>query len=410
MKSFNGISLCANIYERADLFAQKPYVIHQTNEGIKIAIIGLTTDYIPHWESPGNIENLNFKPVINTLRLILEDIKKHSIHAIVVAYHGGFEKDLDSFKLSVKDTKENVGSLIIESFPEIDVLLTGHQHRMISRNIRNVSVSQPGSRASFFSLVHMSFEKKDDWALVGIDHSLQSVEDHQADNLILKLIEKEENFTQNKLNEVIGHVTNGSYLIENQIQARITKHPIVSLLNHIQLQISGAMVSCVSLANEASGFNPSITIRDVFATYPYPNTLSVVKISGKELRLALEENAQFFTIKEGQITIDAQFTNPKKQLYNYDMFDGIEYTINVSRPIGQRITSLTRNHQPIHDSNMFTLVLNNYRVAGGGDFEIFKHLEVIKDIPNDVGIIIIDYIQKHQAINYFDHKNIKLTM
>jgi len=410
MKSFNGTSLCANIYEGNDLFAQKPYVIHQSNEGIKIGIIGLTTDYIPHWESPSNIDNLTFKPVIDTLRIMLNDIKKHHPHAIVVAYHGGFEKDLDTFKFSVKDTKENVGSAMIESFPEIDILLTGHQHRMISRNIRNVSVSQPGSRASLFSLIQLEFVKNEDWVLTNVKNSLNSSEDYQVDKAISTLIEKEENFTQNKLNEVIGHVKKGSYLIEDQIQARIHKHPIVSLLNHIQMSISGAMISCVSLANEAKGFNQAITIRDVFATYPYPNTLSLVKISGRELRLALEENAQFFIIREGQITIDPKFVHPKKQLYNYDMFDGIEYTINVSQPIGQRITKLTRNHQPVLDSDTFTMVLNNYRVAGGGDFEIFRNLEVIKDIPNDVALIIIDYIQQEKEINYLDHKNIKITM
>jgi 2',3'-cyclic-nucleotide 2'-phosphodiesterase/3'-nucleotidase len=124
----------------------------------------------------------------------------------------------------------------------------------------------------------------------------------------------------------------------------------------------------------------------------------VVKINGKELKLALEENAKYFTLVEDQITVSDAFSKPKEQHYNYDMFDGIEYTIKVSNPIGDRIVSLTRNQKAIKEDDLFTLVLNNYRASGGGHFAIFRNLDVIKEIPTDVPILIMDYIQQEQKI------------
>lgn len=154
----------------------------------------------------------------------------------------------------------------------------------------------------------------------------------------------------------------------------------------------------MSLANDSTGFDDNISVRNVFSTYPFPNTLTIVKINGKELKLALEENAKYFTLINNQITISDTFSKPKEQHYNYDMFDGVEYTIKVSNPIGQRIISLTRHNHQIQETDEFTLVLNNYRAAGGGDFQIFRNLDVIKEIPKDVPILIIDHIKEVKTI------------
>lgn len=403
-------SLSANItQEDHSLLADDSYDIYTTNDGINIAIIGLTTEYIPTWEQPANIKGLTFHSAIESLKTILTDVKKHKPHAIVVAYHGGFEKDLDTFKFTAQDTKENIGSAIIEEFPEIDVLLTGHQHRKISETIRTVLVSQPGSKGEQISNISLHFSKKDDWVLTDKNASLISTKEIESSKAIEKLVAKEEEITQQYLNQIIGNVEGGSLLIEDQFLARIHKHPIVSLINKIQLECSGAMISCMSLANDSTGFNKEITIRNVFSTYPFPNTLSVLKINGKELKLALEENAKYFTKIDDYITVSKEFSDPKEQHYNYDMFDGIDYTINVSKPKGQRITSLTRNGLAVDDDHEFTLVLNNYRASGGGDFEIFKSLDVLKEIPNDVPILIIDYIKRTKTIVPSTENNITIV-
>jgi 2',3'-cyclic-nucleotide 2'-phosphodiesterase/3'-nucleotidase len=392
-------TLCANILNNnGDYYFQQPYDIHTTKDGIKIAIIGLTTEYIPNWEQPTNIIGIEFASVIESLKTTLKEVKLQEPHAIVVAYHGGFEKDLDSFEFTSKDTKENVGSAIIEHFPEIDVLLTGHQHRKIGRLVNNILVSQPGSKGELISEITLSFEQTKDWTLKSKTVKQHTTENVESSKVIENLVAKEEQITQQYLNKVIGQVKGVSMRIEDQFLARVNKHPIVSFINQIQKEVSGAMLSCMSLANDSTGFEQEITVRNVFSTYPFPNTLTVLKINGKELKLALEENAKYFTLVDGQITVSDAFSKPKEQHYNYDMFDGITYTIKVSNDIGQRIVSLRRNNREIMPEDIFTLVLNNYRASGGGDFAIFRNLDVIKEIPTDVPILIIDYIQAIKTV------------
>lgn len=403
----NATTLCANITkDDQSLLFKKPYDIYTTKEEIKIAFIGLTTEYIPNWEQPSHIKNIQFHSVIDTLTNILEEVKKHQPHAIVVAYHGGFEKDLETFNPTMKDTKENVGSAIIEQFPEIDVLLSGHQHRKIAQTVRNILISQPSSKGDLLSEITLDFEHHKEWTLKNKQIKQLTTTNYPSDVTIENIVAHEEDITQQYLDQVIGKVNGDSMKIKDQFLARFNKHPIVSLINNIQLEVSGAMISCMSLANDSTGFENNITVRNVFSTYPFPNTLTIVKINGQELKLALEENAKYFTLINDQITISETFSKPKEQHYNYDMFDGVEYTIKVSNPIGQRITSLTRHNHQIKETDEFTLVLNNYRAAGGGDFQIFRNLEVIKEIPSDVPILIIDHIKQVKNIVPKDINNI----
>ncbi len=64
-------------------------------------------------------------------------------------------------------------------------------------------------------------------------------------------------------------------------------------------------------------------MRDVITNYIYPNTLAVVKITGAELKAALEQTADYLAVVDGQIVFNPAFIEPKPQYYNYDMYEGI---------------------------------------------------------------------------------------
>ena len=57
------------------------------------------------------------------------ELRKLQSILVIVAYHGGFERDLDTNEAYVVDTGENLGSKIINNIKGIDCLITAHQHR-----------------------------------------------------------------------------------------------------------------------------------------------------------------------------------------------------------------------------------------------------------------------------------------
>src|SRR5699024_616973 len=125
--------------------------------GLRVGILGLTTKYIPNWEKEDHIKGMQFDDPVQTAEKWVKVLKEEEkVDVVVVAYHGGFERDLDTGEPSEVLTGENQGyQLCMEvdgidvlltghlcmEVDGIDVLLTGHQHRQISgKEINGVTV------------------------------------------------------------------------------------------------------------------------------------------------------------------------------------------------------------------------------------------------------------------------------
>lgn len=76
-------------------------------------------------------------------------------------------------------------------------------------------------------------------------------------------------------------------------------------------------------------------MRDIVTNYIYPNTLAVLKVTGAELKSALERSASYFDLNDSEeIVVSREFLEPKVEHYNYDIYSGIDYTIDISKPKG----------------------------------------------------------------------------
>ncbi len=407
MEEISASTICSNIvYKDNQKPIGLPYDIHTTDAGIRILVIGVTTDYIPNWERKDHIESVDFLSPIAALESILSSIPKTDYDFLVVSYHGGFERDIHTLKPYVEDTLENVGSRILEKFPQINLFLTGHQHRTICEKVNNTIVIQPASHGRMLADITIHFEKKDHWTIKDAQYQLidaAQFETYKKINQILNPIDK----ALNKFLDIpIGIVIQNDLHIDDLFEARLNKHKIVTFINQIQLLFSSAMISATSLGNDITGFNPNITIRNVLSTYIYPNTLTVVKITGKLLKEALEKNADYFVVANDLIASNPKYSYPKQEHYNYDMFDGIHYTIKVTNPQGDKIINLKYAGKPISENDQFTLVLNNYRASGGGEFEMYRGLEIVKEINIDIAELMIQYIMKKKEIIVPAIKNI----
>ncbi|MGE4378954.1 MAG: metallophosphoesterase, partial [Candidatus Izemoplasmatales bacterium] len=59
VKEINAKTLCSNIYKFGnELLFGLPYDIKKFDNGLKVVIVGLITQYIPNWENPSYIKDL----------------------------------------------------------------------------------------------------------------------------------------------------------------------------------------------------------------------------------------------------------------------------------------------------------------------------------------------------------------
>lgn len=395
--------LSANILDErtGEPYFGKPYILKTFSNGIKVAIIGVTTHFIPHWESPEHIKGLQFADAYQTLKQWVQDIhEKEQPHLLIASYHGGIERDLETGEPLDKLTGENQAYKMAREIEGIDILLTGHQHRVLTGTLRDCLVIQPGSHGNMYGEIDVEFIQKDNhWLILDKQADVKTLEGIEADPVIINKLQSIETSTQSWLNQPIGQIE-GDMTIEDPFLLKIKKHPFIELIQKIQMEATGADISVTSLLNQDSqGFPEIVTMRDVVSNYIYPNTLVVLSLTGRDIKEAIEQSATYFILDDdGNITVNPSFLSPKPQHYNYDMWEGIDYTIDVSKPFGSRVETIYYQGKPLHMESHYDVVLNNYRASGGGDFDMYKNKPVVKDIHEDMVTLISKYFNKHQTV------------
>lgn len=236
------------------------------------------------------------------------------------------------------------------------------------------------------------------------------VADAVPDQETLALLAPIEEELQTWLDQPLGKVS-GDMRITDPMGARLKEHPYIEFINRVQMAASGAKISGTALFNnEGKGFGATITMRDVITNYIYPNTLAVVKITGAELKAALEQTADYLAVVDGQIVFNPAFIEPKPQYYNYDMYEGIEYTIDLSQPVGQRITRLDFEEKAIAMDQELEIVINQYRAVGGGNYAMFSAEKIVREIQVDMTELIADYLKQHPQIEATTNQNFLVTL
>lgn len=365
--------------------------IYTNKDNIKFGLIGVVTDYIPHWEQPENIKNMD---ILNTYETVKNEVKnlKPVVDHIIVIYHGGFERDLITGVPTEVLTGENIG-YELSKIKDIDVIISGHQHRSFVQRVNDtlcVQCAQNGSE-------YMEVEYKDSQ----FNARLVSMDQFKIDKEFENLFTNDEQLTQAWLETQIGQ--GPDMKIEDVFYAQVHKSRFTSFINQVSLEYFKADLAFSSLFNDSPGLDTSISMRDLVASYPFPNTLTLIEIDRDTLIDYLEKNASYFNVTDNTLSISEEFTTPKLQMYNYDMGDGLSYTIDVSQPVGHRIKDLV-----LPDKDKFTMVINNYRATGGGDFYMITHCKKIKEDPNEVIDLLYDYILKNSPIEVNHSNNIKI--
>lgn len=388
LRTLNAACLCANVEDARLELPLLPCAVHTLGNGLRIGLVGIVTDWVNRWEKPENLTGLT---VADPLAAAKKAAASLSCDVLVGIYHGGIERDLNTGR-PLSATTENIACRLCEEIP-FDLLLTGHQHIPLANGQwHGTHIVQTPCNATAYIRVEMDEQRHFSSVLCPVpDHAVLTP---AQEALYARLNEW--------LDHPVGRLSRPMWP-EDKLKMAMEGTPIADFFNRVQLWASGADVSCAALANTLRGFDREVTVRDVVASYVYPNTLKVLQVTGRVLREALEQCASYFDRdRDGRMAIHAHFLRPKEAHYNYDYFAGIEYTFDVSRPVGRRVVSLTRNGQPIEDAQRLTLCMCDYRATGAGDFDCYLPCPVVREIQTDVSELLLRYLETHPYIEVSD--------
>ena len=386
--------LCANVIDRTDELPLFSSDIKVMENGLKVGIIGFTTDFIPIWEKAHNLENFEVRDTFSSIRAIHDELKPQ-VDVLIGVYHGGFEYDLATHE-QLSTSSENIAYKICKELA-FDVLLTGHQHIPLkNHDLFGTHVVQPPHNASQYAQINLTFDE----GQCQITSDLKPAGNTPTPALYEALLPLQQQ-VQTWLDEPAGFL-NQPLQPDERITMATEGSLLANFINQIQLEASGADLSCTSFANVVKGFNEKVTVRDIVSTYVYPNTLVILEVTGAVLKEALEVCASYIHYENNELSVSRRFLQPKVAHYNYDFFSNVFYTFDLTQPVGSRVVSMRIHDKDVQPTDRFSLVMNNYRASGVGGYECLRGCKVLKEIPIEMTEIIIDYFIKHQHVTVDD--------
>lgn len=372
------------------------YTIIERN-GIKIGILGITTQYIPHWEQKDHIKGLAFASAYEKINHFAK-ILRPKVDVLAVMYHGGFENDPQTGVATEPDRGENEGYKILTQIPEVDVFLTGHQHRRLNLVSHDTAIVQPGYRGEAIGEVILEIDDQSK-KITKMETKLVDTKDYDPDPEIVDLVKDLDQRTQNWLDKPLASLSEPAP-IENAMKGRLEGAPFINLLQQMQLWFTKADVSATAVMSEkAKGFGKEVTMRDVILNYPYANQLCSVKLTGKQLKHIIEHSASFLEKdKNGKIKFLDRWIHPKPELYHFDVFYPVEYKADISKPVGHRIQKLTLHGKPLENDKIYHLAVNNYRANGGGFYPEYSMDKIEMTLDKDYVQMFTEYLTQNNVV------------
>lgn len=387
LNALRGACVCENV-RGADGSSRFPARVHVLENGLRVGIVGIVTDYVNVWERPEHLAGIAVTDPVEAAREALQSLRGQ-VDLTVCVYHGGFERDLPTGRV-LSTTRENVAYRICQEL-DFDILLTGHQHMSVpGQTVEGTFVVQPADKGQEF--VHITALRREK----GWTFSSRTVPaGGSCRESWLTAFSGMEQGARDWLDQVVGRL-NAPMTPDTPVRMASEGSPLAELFNTVQLDASGAQISVTSLANDPAGLPRTVHRQDILNAYPYANTLAVLRITGAVLRRAMERSAEYFTREpEGTLRVSDAFLKPKVEHYNYDYYAGVHYVFDCSRPVGSRVTELRVNGKDVADTDEFTACLSSYRASGTGGYDCYVGCPVVREIGTEMSDLLLEYFRVH---------------
>lgn len=355
----------------------KPYTIIN-REGCKIAVFGLLTPAIPNW-LPRNIwSGLQFEDMVTSAKHWMSVIKnKEKADVVIGLFHSG-----KSGGITTSSYEEDASEKVAKEVPGFDIVLFGHDHTKHLDNVINVKgdtvlCMDPANNAMTVADAKLKLRKiGGKWRVINKTGLLKDITKLPIDDDYMDhfkpFIDKADLFANEKIGEFKNTITT--------VDSYFGNSAFNDLILNLELQITHADIAF----NAPLSFNASINaghvyMSDMFKLYKYENQLYVMRLTGDEIRKHLEMSYDLWMntmtspddhllLLDSRTNGDAQRMGFKNFSFNFDAAAGIDYTVDVTKPNGKKVTILRMSDgRPFDPNKWYKVAVNSYRANGGGE-------------------------------------------
>lgn len=389
----------------------KPYEIIE-REGVKIAVLGMITPAIPTWLPETLWKGLYFADMEQTARKWMPIIQEKEKPDIIIGlFHAGKEARTVAGKY-----REDASAEIAERIPGFDIIMMGHDHRRFCGKIANaqgdsVLLINPANNGRTVGDVEITLTLDGDKVIrKSIQGKLADMDKLEPSPDFMKQFAPQYQAVEAFVSEKVGTFTE---TISTR-PAYFGPSAFIDFIHSLQLDLTGADISFAApLSFDAVIKEGDIHISDMFNLYKYENMLYTMELTGKEIKGFLEESYAIWTnqmksaddhvllLTERKDGNGYTFTNPS---FNFDSAAGIIYTVDVTKPAGQKVSIQSlANGEPFDLNRTYRVALNSYRGNGGGEL-LTKGAGIPQDQLKDRIISATEKDLRYYMIQYIREK------
>ena len=358
--------------------------------GVKISVLGLTTPRIPSWLPESVWKGLRFLDMVKTARVWVNYIRSHERPDVLVGlFHSGFNPTYGGRKPS-SPKNQNAAQLVAQEVPYFDLIFLGHDHRIRNERVNGVLIMGGKNAAKAITVANVSLKWNINRARYDVRTRGEIVEpkNYQADQDLLNHFNTEFEEVKSWVNEKIG--TNEETISSRD--AMFGDSAFNDIIHELQFDVAKNIIGQVADISFAAPLQFDKTIkpgpvyvRDMYKLYKYENWLYLMSFTGQEVKNHLEYSYGNWT---NQMTnADDHFLNFKEiddstgefelktRYYNYDTAAGIVYSVDLSKPQGEKVTIYGMDADldgQVDAGTYFDLTqkylvaINSFRGGGGG--------------------------------------------
>ncbi|MGL5155880.1 MAG: bifunctional 2',3'-cyclic-nucleotide 2'-phosphodiesterase/3'-nucleotidase, partial [Aeromonas veronii] len=416
----------------------KPYVVldrqvkdaNGNTQTIKVGVLGLTPPQITQWDKRNLEGKVVVADMVETAEHYVPEIRAKGADIVVVVAHTGIIGD-------PREPMMENAALPLAKVKGVDALLLGHAHRTFPGDYPNmtdvdnekgtlagVPTVMPGVWGNHLGIIdlHMTW-KEGRWEVASsksqlrkIDSSASSTEDQAVVDQVIAEHEQANQWLDEPLSKITKPIHSFFALVQDDPSIQIVSD--AQLWHAKKLQQDGQLKEKWPILSAAAPFRGgrngptdftyvpagNISLRNVADLYVYPNTLQVVAINGATVQEWLEKSAVQFNKIDAASTATQWLVNEKYRTYNFDVIDGVNYQVDVTKPArydvdgnkvsdSYRITNLTYQGKAIDPAQMFYVVTNNYRASGGGNFPGINAKVIVHEDQFETREVLSEYLK-----------------
>ncbi|MEK4423727.1 bifunctional 2',3'-cyclic-nucleotide 2'-phosphodiesterase/3'-nucleotidase [Solibacillus sp. FSL K6-1523] len=402
---------------------------------IKVGVTGIVPPQILKWDKTLLEGKVTVDDSVEAVKAVVPQIKEAGADVVVVLSHSG-----------LGDAKHEVGeediTYLLSTIPDVDAIVTGHAHDVFPNKVdtslpnvvlekgtmNDVPVVMAGKFGSHLGVIDLQLEKKgDSWDVTEGTGAVREIDkdSSKVNEAVVNSVKDAHAGTIDYVRQAVGTTEAVIHSYFSQVQDDPSIQIVTNAqMDYVKAKVKGTSYEGLPVLSAGAPFKAGtrsdpeyytfipkgeLAIKNVADLYLYDNTVSMLKLTGADVKEWLEMSAGQFHHIDVNKAGEQQLINNDFRSYNYDVIDGVTYEIDVTQPAkydasgnvlnegASRIVNLQYDGKPIDLKQEFVVATNNYRASG--TLPGVRNATAIENYTDENRQVIIDYILAEKTID-----------